>query len=273
MKGTLAGPLVEQVTQPGPTIGRRTVPASYSSAHSACNDYSTGSRCLLPTGAGLPHAVKGNQLRVRCAADLQVWWERIFHVRASIRCGILCSCSLADPLPPRNFIKWNFMLRGLAPSARAACLRVRGGKPSKIVDGLGSLRRKLHQQLGYGFLRNWSGTTECKFLCRWGNLFLVGKLVQFRGGKRVRGSQEAFNFGFAYADDVYCKLRQFWKLMCRNFSVSVARLCVCDSDDNWMPDSWVCGFGEPVMSIRMKSSLHFSCATLWFGSMSDATTY
>ena len=183
MKGTLAGPLVEQVTQPGPTIGRRTVPASYSSAHSACNDYSTGSRCLLPTGAGLPHAVKGNQLRVRCAADLQVWWERIFHVRASIRCRILCSCSFADPLPPRNFIEWNFMLRGLAPSARAACLRVRGGKPSKIVDGLGSLRRKLHQQLGYGFLRNWSGTTECKFSCRWGIFFLLESWCSFGAGK------------------------------------------------------------------------------------------
>jgi hypothetical protein len=102
-----------------------------------------------------------------------------------------CSCSFADPSPSRNFIEWNFMLRGLAQSARAACLRVRGGKPSKIVDGLGSLRRKLHRQLGYGFLRNWSGATECKLLCRGGNLFSLRKRVgAVSGRERVGGARK-----------------------------------------------------------------------------------
>lgn len=52
------------------------------------------------------------------------------------------------------------------------------------------------------------------------------------GAGKGGGSQEAFNFGFACADDVYCKLCQFRKLMCRKFSVSVASLCVCVSDGN-----------------------------------------
>lgn len=122
------------------------------------------------------------------------------------------------------------------------CLRVRGGKPSKIVDGLGSLRRKLHRQLGYG---SWEIGPETRSAncCVGGGIFfsLRESWCSFGAGKGG-GSQEAFNFGFACADDVYCKLCQFRKLMCMNFSTPVARLCVCVSDGNWMPDSWVCGF-------------------------------
>ena len=42
-----------------------------------------------------------------------------------------CSCSFADPFPPRNFIKWNFMLRGLARSARAALFACSGREAFK----------------------------------------------------------------------------------------------------------------------------------------------
>ena len=64
------------------------------------------------------------------------------------------------------------------------------------------------------------------------SFFYCGKVGAVSGRERGGGSQEAFNFGFACADDVYCKLRQFRRLMCMNFSVSVARLCVCVSDGN-----------------------------------------